>query len=92
MSRWHHLRDKATGEEQFVSSLNGHDLDRFEVTPVRRPPADDECFDPDKKKLVKHKGRQAEAARQRESSNMALLEKIENLERRLVALERESKS
>jgi hypothetical protein len=91
MAKWHHLKNKETGEEQRVGNLDGYDLELFEVTELERRPEEDDDFDPVSKKLKKNPGRKAKRDREMRASRHRiadLLETIDNLTARIEALEK----
>lgn len=58
MSDWYHLTDKATGDMQIVASLNGYEVDLFDVVELEREPSEfDDVVDG---RLVHNPARQAD--------------------------------
>lgn len=90
MSKWFHLKDKANGAEQIVSSLDGIDLDTWEVmADLDREPVEHEEVVGGKLKLNKEKKDKADKRkRYRDMDKADLMDLIDAMLQRIEALEK----
>ena len=89
MANWHHVKNLATGDEQFVASLKGYPTDQWERTPLTREPGEfDEFIGGKLVENVERKVKSAKDARAAPISKADMLVRIEALEARVFVLEK----
>lgn len=91
MTGWHHIRNRKTGEEQFVASLEGYDVRRWKVTALDEVPTQHHRFDRRTSALVLNLEEKARHERHAEAAKITtadLLDLIDGLRARIVELEK----